>query len=87
MELLLLLSVAVAALLRTLAVLRVQCLAVIGELLGGDATLLLEPFGDPGLELLKFGMAVVQELLSHGKMGLHGLQTLKQPSSFSLLER
>jgi hypothetical protein len=32
-------------------------------------------------------MAVVQELLSHGKMGLHGLQTLKQPSSFSLLER
>jgi hypothetical protein len=41
----------------------VQCLAIVGELLGVVATLLLESLGDQGLKPIKLGLAIIQELL------------------------
>jgi hypothetical protein len=86
MESFLLFGVAVTALLLTLTVLLVQCLAVVGELLGGTVMLLFEPFGDPGFKLIKLGLLIVQELMSRGDLDLHVLQTLELSSSFSLPE-
>jgi hypothetical protein len=65
MEPLLLLGVAVTELLRTLVVLRVQRLAVFSELVGGATMLLLKPFGDPGLELIKFDLTVIDTLQTY----------------------
>jgi hypothetical protein len=87
MKLLLLCGIAVATLLCTLALIRVRCLAVIGELLGVAAMLLLEPLGDPGFKLHRLGLAVVQKLRSLGNLDRHGLHTLELSSSFSLPKR